>query len=132
MNSRIPREELRQIFHRRNASAPPQFEDRTNWQPAALGRQPYIYSGGVKRSQSAQGGKGEHVKSSTFSREVVLLRQPDDSMVRGVAKAELQRLGHVISDFLFDTTWHANVVLEKLLSALETSAVASLAETTCD
>ena len=73
----------------------------------------------------------ESMLSPAHSQEK-LLRQPDDSMARGVAKAELQRLGHVISDFLFDKTWHANVVLEKLLSALETSAVPSLAETTCD
>lgn len=131
VNSRTPREELRQIFHRRNASAPPQFEGRTNWQPAAIGRSRQPCSGGGKRSQSAQGGKGKHVKSSTFSREVVLLRRPDDSMVRGAAKAELQQLGHVISDFQFDKTWNANVVLEKLLSALETS-MPSLAEITCD
>lgn len=76
-------------------------------------------------------GKGKHVKSSIFSREVVLLRRPDDSMARGAAKAQLQWLGHVISDFQFDRTWHANVVLEKLLSAFETS-VSSLAEITCN
>lgn len=129
VNSRTAREELQQIFHRRHASAPPQFEGRTNWQPAARGRGRQPCSGGGKRSQSAQGGKGKHVKSSKFSREVVLLRRPDDSMVRGAAKAELQRLGHVISDFQFDKTWNANVVLEKLLSAFEIS-VPSLAEIT--
>ena len=131
VNSRTPREELRQIFHRRNASAPPKFEGRTNWQPAARGRGRQPCNGGGKRSQSAQGRKGKHVKSSKFSREVVLLRHPDDSMVRGAAKAQLQRLGHVISDFQFDKTWNANVVLEKLLSAFETS-VPSLAEITCE
>ena len=56
--------------------------------------------------------------------------RPDDSMVRGSGKAELQRLGHVISDFQFDKTWPANVILEKLLSAFSTS-VPSLAEITC-
>lgn len=131
VNPRTPWEELRQIFHRRNASAPPQFEGRTNWQPAARGRGREPCSGGGKRSQSAQGGKGKHVKSSKFPREVVLSRRPDDSMVRGAAKAQLQWLGHVISDFQFDRTWHANVVLEKLLSAFETS-VSSLAEITCN
>ena len=132
VNSRTPREELRQIFHRRNASAPPQFQGRTNWQPAARGggRQPC--SSGGKRSQSTQGGKGKYPKTCTFSREVVLLKTPNDrSMVRGAAKAELLRLGLVISHFQFDKTSPANVVLENLLSAFETS-VPSLAEITCE
>ena len=131
VNSRTPREELRQIFHRRNASAPPQFQGRTNWQPAARGRGRQPCSSGGKRSQSTQGGKGKYPKTCTFSREVVLLKTPDDSMVRGAAKAELLRLGHVISHFQFDKTWPANVVLENLLSAFETS-VPSLAEITCE
>ena len=109
VNSRTPREELRQ--------------------PAARGRQPC--SSGGKRSQSTQGGKGKYPKTCTFSREVVLLKTPNDSMVRGAAKAELLRLGLVISHFQFDKTWPANVVLENLLSAFETS-VPSLAEITCE
>ena len=133
VNSRTPREELRQIFHRRNASAPPQFQGRTNWQPAARGRGRQPCSSGGKRSQSTQGGKGKGKcpKTSTFSREVVLLKTPNDGMVRGAAKAELLRMGHVISHFQFDKSWPANVVVENLLSAFETS-VPSLAEITCE
>ena len=63
---RTPREELREIFHRRNASAPPQFQSRTNWQSAARGRGPQQSRSGWKRNQSAQGGKGKHPKPTTF------------------------------------------------------------------
>ena len=65
-------------------------------------RQPYI--GGGNQCQSSQGGKGKHPKTTTFSREVVLLRTPDDGNVRGPAKADLHRLSHIISDFQLDKT----------------------------
>lgn len=121
MNSRRTREELRDIFHRRNASA-----QSLNFR---IERQPCI--GGSNRSQSAQGGKGKHPKTTTFSREVVLLRTPDDGIVRGAVKADLQRLSHITSEFQLDKTWPANVALEKLLSAFERS-VPSPAKITCE
>ena len=52
--------------------------------------------------------------------------------MRGAAKADLQRLSHMIREFQLDKTWPANVILaEKLLSAFETS-VPSPAEITCE
>ena len=50
---------------------------------------------------------------------LVLLPRPSDSMVRGGAKAELQRLGHVLSSFQFDKLWSADEVLEKLEEAFQ-------------
>lgn len=76
-------------------------------------------------------GKGNNVKTATFTREVVLLRTPDGRMVRGSAKAELQRLGHVMSAFKFDKSWPAEVVIEKLIDAFE-STVQSLTNISCE
>ena len=57
--------------------------DKDYWQPAARGRGRQPCSSGGKQSQSTQGGKGKCPKTCTFSREVVLLKTPDDCMVRG-------------------------------------------------
>ena len=109
-----PAQELRRIFHRNNASAPPQFALRTTWGPAGRGTRPTF-----NRVNSRKRDREGRPKASTFSREVVLLRWPDDSIPRGRAKAELQRLGHVVSSFTFDKNWSARVVYEKLLSTFE-------------
>ena len=63
----------------------------------------------VKINEASPHWEGKESMSSTFSREVVLLRRPD-SMVRGGAKAELQRFSYVtlVPDFQFDKAWHAN------------------------
>ena len=48
-------------------------------------------------------------QGKTFSLEVLLLRRPSDSTVRGRAKAELQRIGHAMSSFDFDKARHGQL-----------------------
>ena len=132
--NRTPRQELQSIFNRKssNASAPPQFQSRTSWNPVSrcTNSNSRGSSKQSKRSPCAdqEARKGKKAKNE-FSREVILLRTPGDGLVRGAAKAELQRLGHVINDFRFCKSWRANDVLSKLAAAFEVS-VPSLQEIT--
>ncbi len=117
---RTPREEFQALF-RRGASfqqSPnlPQFQRRTSWGPSPSSRS----RNQGKRTPYDSSSKGKNpTKKTTFAREVVLLRRPSDSVVRGRAKAELQRLGHVLSSFGFDKLWSANEVVEKLKEAFK-------------
>jgi len=108
-----PMQEFRRIFHR-SVTNPPQFAARTTW--ALTGRS-------VRSSSSKKNFKRDHegkaIKTTTFSREVVLLRGPQDTMARGRAKAELQRMGHVINCFVFMKNWSARIVHDKLASAFQ-------------
>ncbi|CAB4025029.1 G2 M phase-specific E3 ubiquitin- ligase-like [Paramuricea clavata] len=120
---RTPREELQALFHRGTSNfqqSLPQFQRRTSWGPSPSSRSRSGSQGKLKPYTNTNSSKGKNSnKKTTFAREVVLLRRPSDSMVRGGAKAELQRLGHVISSFEFDKLWSANEVQEKLEEAFK-------------
>ncbi|XP_028411996.1 uncharacterized protein LOC114534729 [Dendronephthya gigantea] len=119
---RTPREEFQSLFRRAGSSfqqSPdlPHFQRRTNWGPSPSSRSR------SREKPYSSNSKGKNVKNTgkktTFTREVVLLRRPCDSMVRGAAKAELQRLGHVLNAFEFDKLWTADEVVKKLEEAFE-------------
>ncbi|CAB4040241.1 Hypothetical predicted protein, partial [Paramuricea clavata] len=122
---RTPREELQALFHRGTSNfqqSLPQFQRRTSWGPSPSSRSRSGSQGKLKpyTNTNTNSSKGKNSnKKTTFAREVVLLRRPSDSMVRGGAKAELQRLGHAISSFEFDKLWSANEVQEKLEEAFK-------------
>jgi hypothetical protein len=84
----------------------PQFEWRTSWGPSSQSQRK------LKPYSNSSKGKNPN-KKTTFACEVVLLRCPSDSMVWGGAKAELQRLGHIVSSFEFDKLRSANEVQKK-------------------
>jgi hypothetical protein len=128
---RTPREEFQALFHRgasfQQSPNLPQFQRRTSWGPSPSSRSRSGSQGKLKPYINTSSSKGKNPnKKTTFAGEVVLLRRPSDSMVRGGAKAELQRLGHVVSSFEFDKLWSANEVQEKLQDAFKKPPLESI------
>ena len=109
------REELQRLFHRGSSftQLTPQFQQRTIWGPTL--KKSTARKG--KKNPDGRSAKGKNVKKSTFAREVVLIRHLSDSLVRGGAKAELQRLGNVMSSFEFDKGWSATEFVAELEEA---------------
>ena len=128
---RTPREEFQALIHRgasfQQSPNLPQFQRRTSWGPLPSSRSQSGSQGKLKPYINTSSCKGKNPnKKTTFAGEVALLRRPSDSMVRGGAKAELQRLGHVVSSFEFDKLWSANEVQEKLQDAFKKPPLESI------
>ena len=119
-SARSQRDELQALF-RRGASSHqqnPPFRQRTSWR----GQTPTSRSGGRKHNPYGKSAKGKSFENTTFCREVVLLKHPEDStIVRGAAKAELQRIGHVMSSFEFNKLWSSDEIMDKLEDAFSSS-----------
>ena len=134
---RTPLEEFQSLFQKAGGGTSlqqspinlPQFQRRTSWGPSPSSRS---RSGNQAKRNPYPSKVKNHGKKTTFSREVVLLRRPCDPLVRGGAKAELQRSGHVLSSFEFDKVWSANEVMEKLEEAFKVplACIASFWENT--
>ena len=119
-----PREELQRLFHRGSSSRQrliPQFQQRTTWGPS----QPACRCGKTVQGNRKQPynckGKKNIPKKTTFTREVVLLRNPGDHIVRGGAKGQLQRLGNVLSCFELDKEWAPDEVIGNLEEAFQST-----------